>query len=315
MSPVTPASVSVVVCTRNRAGLLDGCLTRLADLEPAPLEILVVDQGDDDAAAQVVLRHSERIGHLRHLPSASRGLSRARNVGIAQAKGEILAFTDDDCLVRSDWVAAVARAFDSHPEIAAVTGGSLPDGCVGADPRIVAAATWHPDFPRLYRSFVDPAVVGGGFNLSFRKEWAERIGRFDADLGPGAKFRGADDTDFIHRILHAGGSILYDPGVVVAHLPWRNGAIQSEVEWEYGHGIAVWALKRLRMRDFFPARVALGVFATQARRVAGGILRRDAGALRTGWSYVCGMCRGAASWLLTPANQAAADPSGEARGV
>ena len=298
MSPVTPTSVSVVVCTRNRAGLLDGCLARLATLDPPPLEILVVDQGDDDAAAQVVLRRRERLANLRHLPSSSRGLSRARNVGIAQARGEILAFTDDDCLVRSDWVASVARAFDRHPEIAAVTGGSLPDGVEDADPRILAAATWHPEAPRLYRDFVDPAVVGGGFNLSFRKEWAERIGRFDADLGPGARFRGADDTDFIHRILHAGGSILYDPAVVVAHLPWRSGAIQSAVEWEYGHGIAVWALKRLRVRDFFPARVALGVFATQARRVAGGIVRGDGGALRTGWSYVSGMCRGAASWLL-----------------
>lgn len=315
MSAITSASISVVVCTRNRAGLLDGCLARLAKLDPAPLEILVIDQGDDAAAAQVVLRHRERMAHLRHVPSASRGLSRARNVGIARAQGEILAFTDDDCLVRSDWVAAVARAFAQHPGIAVVTGGSLPEDTDGADARIVAAATWHPDAPRLYRSFVDPAVVGGGFNLSFRKEWAERVGRFDADLGPGARFRGADDTDFIHRILHAGGSILYDPAVVVAHLPWRSGAIQSAVEWEYGHGIAVWALKRLRRRDFFPARVALGVFATQARRVAGGILRRDPGALRTGWSYVCGMCRGAASWLLAAADPGAGGPSEEARGV
>jgi glycosyltransferase involved in cell wall biosynthesis len=313
VSGITAASVSVVVCTRNRASLLDGCLARLATLDPAPREILVVDQGDDDAAAQVVLRHRERLANLRHLPSSSRGLSRARNVGIAHARGEILAFTDDDCLVRSDWVASLARAFAQHPEVAAVTGGSLPEDADGADPRIVAAATWHPAAPRLYRSFVDPAVVGGGFNLSFRKDWAERIGRFDADLGPGARFRGADDTDFIHRILHAGGSILYDPGVVVAHLPWRSGAIQSAVEWEYGHGIAVWALKRLRQRDFFPARVALGVFATQARRAVGGVLRHDGSASRTGWSYVRGMCRGAASWLLAPS--APADPSTEAPGV
>jgi len=296
---VTSAQVSVVVCTRNRPDLLDRCLGRLASLDPAPLEVLVVDQSDGEASAGVTCRQKERMPHLRRIPTPTRGLSRARNLGIREAQGDILAFTDDDCLVRKDWVGAVARAFSEFPEIAALTGGSLPERDNSADPRILAAAIWHPAESRMYRSFVDPAVIGGGFNLSFRKSWGERVGLFDPDLGPGGRFRGADDTDFLHRILHAGGTIRYEPDVVVAHLPWRSAEIQSEVEWEYGHGIAVWALKRLGRGDLFPARVAMGVFLVQGRRALGGLLRRDGAARRTGWSYLSGMGRGTASWLIS----------------
>jgi GT2 family glycosyltransferase len=256
-----------------------------------------VDQSDGEESARVVERFRGRIPGLRRLPTATRGLSRARNEAIRAAAFDILAFTDDDCAARPGWIGAVASAFAAAPAPAAVTGGSLPETTEGLEARRVAATTWHRPERRDFRGPIDPAVVGGGFNLSFRRVWAERVGLFDPDLGPGGRFRGADDTDFIHRILRAGGIVRYDPAVVVAHLPWRDGADQTRAETEYGHGIAVWALKWLGRGDLFPARVALSVLLGQTRRAVGGFIRRDAEAARTGRAYLAGLGRGTAAWL------------------
>jgi glycosyltransferase involved in cell wall biosynthesis len=308
----SPGQISVVVCTRNRADLLNRCLERLGELHPAALEVLVVDQSDSQLSGLVVRDHESRIPGLRHLPTPTRGLSRARNVGIRETRGEIIAFTDDDCLPRRDWIGAVAEAFARFPEIAALTGGSLPEeDCT--DPRIRAATTWHPKAPWMVRSFVDPGLVGGGFNLSLKKRWIETVGSFDPALGAGGRFRSAEDTDFIHRILCAGGVVRYDPTVVVAHLPWRDGDFQSAVEWEYGYGIAAWALKRLGCGDFFPAGVAARVLLVQARRALGGLLRQDDSAWRTGAAYVSGLGRGFASWVMAPERTVAGDEIGEAK--
>jgi glycosyltransferase involved in cell wall biosynthesis len=294
-------AVSAVICTRNRPALLERCLSSLADLSPAAREVIVVDQSDGDASRSIVERWGNRIRSLTHLPSRSRGLSRARNEGIGAAGGDIVAFTDDDCLARGDWIGQVARAFRENPAVAAVTGGTLPDSRLPAaeiHPRILAAITWHPEEPRLFRGKIDPSLAGGGLNLSLRKSWIARIGGFDPDLGPGARFRGADDTDFLYRLLCSGGAILYDPEVVVTHLPWREEVSQSEVEFEYGHGIAAWALKWAGRRDLFPAWTAVKVLGSQGRRMARGILARDPVAVRTGRAYLAGLGRGTVAWML-----------------
>jgi len=296
--PLTAGSVTVVVCTRNRPDLLGRCLARLGDLAPQPLEILVVDQSDGSESGEVVRRHQPQIPGLKWIPTSSRGLSRARNLAVRESRGEVLAFTDDDCLARRDWVGALARAFSGEEELAAVTGGSLPEPSDCADPRILAATTWHSAEPRVYTRPVDPSTVGGGFNLSVRKSWLDRIGPFDPELGAGGRYRSAEDTDLIHRLLLRGGKIRYDPEVIVAHLPWRDGVTQSAVEWEYGYGIAVWALKRAARGDFFPARVAFGVLLVQGKTALLGALRRDASAWRTGCAYLSGLGRGFASWLI-----------------
>jgi GT2 family glycosyltransferase len=294
----TPEQVSVIVCTRNRPDLLERCLGRLAELAPAPLEIVVIDQSDGNESGEVMKRFQARLPHLRGVATPTRGLSRARNLAIRESRGEILAFTDDDCLARRDWVGAIVRAFSTAAAPAAVTGPTLPEQDSAVDPRILAAATWCPPEARLYSRPVDPSLVGGGFNFSVRRDIVDRIGDFDPELGAGGRYRSAEDTDYVHRMLAEGASIQYDPSVVVSHLVWRNGDTQSAVEWEYGYGIAVWALKRATRRDFFPLGIASRVLVAQSRTAVSGIIRRDATAWRTGRAYLAGLGRGLASWLL-----------------
>jgi GT2 family glycosyltransferase len=313
--PAVEGEVSAVVCTRNRPALLERCLSSLIHLSPAPGEVIVVDQSEGSESRRVVEGYAGRIGNLRHLPTSSRGLSRARNEGISAARGEIIAFTDDDCLARTDWIGQAAGALREHPEAAVITGGTLPDPRIGTDeiaPRILAAITWHPEEKRLFQGKIDPSLAGGGLNFAVRRSWIRRVGGFDPDLGPGGRFRGADDTDFLYRILRSGGAILYHPDVVVSHLPWREEENQSAVEYEYGHGIAAWALKWAGKGDLFPAWTAVKVLLGQARRAVGGAVRGDRVAARTGGAYLSGLGKGAMAWILARGGAAPGTPGAEA---
>jgi GT2 family glycosyltransferase len=306
-------SISVIVCTRNRPALLARCLERIARLDPRPEETIVVDQSDAEAGRGVTERFLRSIPGLRYHPSASRGASRARNAGLRLVRGDVVAFTDDDCLVRSDWAGALARIFAERADLAGVTGGSVVGEEDASDARVRAACTWHPASPRTFRGVCDPARVGASFNMAFRKEWIERVGGFEPDLGPGAKYRGAEDADFLHRVLRSGGVIRYDPDVVVSHLPWRSGQDQSAVEFDYGYGLAAWALVRMTRGDFHPARIAASAFLAQSRRAASGWLRRDARARATGASYCAGFLHGAIGWIRSPRGGNGIGPGEEVR--
>src|SRR5207247_9631501 len=112
---------------RSRPRWFACCLAGFLRLWPPAQELIIVDHSDGDESSRVVARYQGRIPRLRHVPTLSRGLSRARNEAIRAAGSDVVAFTDDDCIVRADWIGAVAAAFDEKPALAAVTGGYLPE--------------------------------------------------------------------------------------------------------------------------------------------------------------------------------------------
>ncbi|MBC8135425.1 MAG: glycosyltransferase family 2 protein, partial [Fibrella sp.] len=117
--------VSVLICTRNRADELVHALRSVLSNRHTAFEVVVIDQSDDHATRDVVRScHAEADGRvsLRHVPTDTRGLSLARNLAIAQARGEIIAFTDDDCTVGEDWVENIATLFTDDPDLYMVYG-------------------------------------------------------------------------------------------------------------------------------------------------------------------------------------------------
>src|ERR1700716_149612 len=104
-------TVSVVVCTRNRPIDLGRCLAGLAESSPPPLEVIVVDQSDSPGRGT-----DPPIDGYRHHVASERGLSLARNAGIALSVGDVVAFLDDDCTVEPGWAGEIATLFERHPE-------------------------------------------------------------------------------------------------------------------------------------------------------------------------------------------------------
>jgi len=118
MTHMLPA-ISVVIPTYNRAPVLRLCLDALAAQDYAgPWQVIVVDDGSTDETPDVM---SAFPGFV-YLQQENRGPAAARNRGIQEAKGEIVAFTDDDCLAPADWLSRLTDGYDRYPQVAGVGG-------------------------------------------------------------------------------------------------------------------------------------------------------------------------------------------------
>ena len=115
-------TVSVVICTRNRPELLKKCLASLRDLSPQPDDIVVVD---NDPSSGVTPAVTALFPEVRYAPESRAGLSAARNTGVRNTTGRLIAFTDDDVTVHPRWIGAIRRVFNNS-DLAASTGLILP---------------------------------------------------------------------------------------------------------------------------------------------------------------------------------------------
>jgi glycosyltransferase involved in cell wall biosynthesis len=211
--------ISVILCTVDRGHRLNACFDALAEsaaVSSAPLELIVVDNGSVDDTRAVVARWSQASKlPIRYLLEHRRGLSRARNAGIAAARYPILAFTDDDCLVASGWVGAIATGFqDAGVD---VLGGRV---------------TLHnpSDRPVGIRPSESPATIDDlngvwhliGCNMAMRRSVFTTLGRFDERLGAGSAAQSAEDVDMFYRCLQRGMTVRFSPDMHVRHAHGRR---------------------------------------------------------------------------------------------
>lgn len=196
--PTTPL-ISVIVPTRNRAALLARLLGSLRHLRYPGWELLVVDDGSTDGTAAVVEQGRATGLPVRYRRQAWGGMGSARNQALALARGEIVAFTDDDCTVNPGWLEAIAEAFEQHPEALGVQG------------RTVTVRERMTPFTRQ----VEQLEGGQPYrtcNIAYRTDTLRALGGFDPRL-----IRG-EDVVMGARVLER-GPIAFAPDAVVCHPP------------------------------------------------------------------------------------------------
>jgi glucosyl-dolichyl phosphate glucuronosyltransferase len=218
--------VSIVIPTYNRVRLLHGLLDNLERLvipENTDLEIIVVDNNSTDSTRDVVeeIRRKSRRA-VRYILEKERGSSHARNGGIREAKGEIIAFLDDDETANADWLCEIMEAFGRF-KCQGVAGKlipkwteSPPEWYTTEGPyRIVGATSGHNRGDKYLEYTVDTLLPGTG-NLAVRKECFEKHGLFRTDLGPrGEDYSLGEDKEFCIRLIQAGEKLIYAPNAVV----------------------------------------------------------------------------------------------------
>ena len=122
--------MSVIMSTYNRGALLEDAIRSMLAQHAAitpPFELIVVDNNSTDNTREIVLDRFARVDpRVQYLFESQQGLSYARNAGIRAARAPLVAFIDDDVRAQPDWVAAIARAFDEHPDADVVGGRVLP---------------------------------------------------------------------------------------------------------------------------------------------------------------------------------------------
>lgn len=240
--------LSVIVCTRDRPEDLRRCLASLLPTLPPGSELLVVDNAPATGAARRVV---EGFPAVCRVPEPRPGLSAARNAGFAAARGEILAFTDDDVEVHPLWARRIVTAF-ADPAVACATGLVLPAALeseaqlvfelgLGGLGRGFLPRRFGPDWFRSFRGDCPPVWdLGAGANMAIRRSAIERVGPFDERLGAGASGC-SEDSELWYRLLAAGFSCRYAPEAVVFHhhrSDWASLRAQAH-EYMRGHVAAL----------------------------------------------------------------------------
>ncbi|MGE5444137.1 MAG: glycosyltransferase family 2 protein, partial [Ignavibacteriales bacterium] len=242
--------ISLIICTRDRAQLLKTCLQSLSQSSIEFHEVIVVDQSSNIAANTPIIEELlPIIRNLRHMPTETRGLSKARNLGIKASTGEIIAFTDDDCIVTRNWAEAVIQEFKRDKDTRAVY-GKVPPAFVGNQTRKMLAIRLK-DNRQEYKKLVNPWEFQSGNNMALRREVFTEIGYFDELLGPGAELRNCDDADMAYRILRSGLKVVYTPEVIIYHRLWREDLEALRVEKDYNVGAGALLIKHLRYGDMY----------------------------------------------------------------
>ncbi len=215
--------VSVVICTRNRTDEIRKCLTSLMRQSQPPHEIIVVDNAPQSNATHDILGQFPRV---RYVMEPRPGLDWARNAGVRNSRGDIIAFTDDDVTVHEDWIARISESFQD-PKVTAVTGLVLPEQ-LRTFSQVYFERYWplgkgfitrrfSPAFLAGIRHGVAPVwEIGAGANMAFRQQVFIKFGEFDERLDVGAAGC-SGDSEFWYRILAGGGYCLYNPAAVVFH--------------------------------------------------------------------------------------------------
>jgi GT2 family glycosyltransferase len=255
--------VTVVVCTRDRGEALRDCLERLAALTHPHLEVVVVDNApSDDTAARVVADLAARDPRFRRVVEPRPGLSCARNRGLAEARGTVLAYTDDDVAVDPGWVQGLLRGFARGADVGCVTGLVATAGIdtpeeAYFDARAVSWSTrCEPELYDLGAHARDDAlypysagIFGTGANVAFDTAVLRALGGFDEALGAGSATRGGEDLDVFVRVLRAGRALAYEPAAVVWHSHRADPAALLRQLYGYGTGLTAYLTKCLLQRD------------------------------------------------------------------
>ncbi|MGE5496445.1 MAG: glycosyltransferase [Syntrophothermus sp.] len=228
--------VSVIICTRERAQLLERCLRSLKELDYSDYEIIVVDNCSNDPEVKTIAERYSAVYRREDRP----GLDNARNAGIKAASFDIVAFIDDDASAGKGWLRGIARSF-MDPEIMAVTGLVVPQsletmaqiqferfGGMGKGFQPFTISRISQNQKELFFS----SGWGVGANMAFRKEIFSAIGEFNPALDAGTPAAGGSDIEFFFRVVHNGYRLRYEPSAMVKHLH-RNDMQSLKNERKY----------------------------------------------------------------------------------
>ena len=215
--------VSVVVCAYNAERTMEPCLVSLERLNYPNYEVIVVNDGSTDRTLAI----SESFDYCRIISQENKGLSIARNVGAEAATGEIVAYTDSDCVADPDWLNYLVGTMETKG-LAACGGPNFSPTETSLVPEAVAVSPGAPCHVLLDDEIAEHIA---GCNMAFRRAVLLGIGGFDPI------FRAAgDDVDICWRLQDAGYAIGYSPAGFVWH--FRRNTVQAYIGQQKGYGKA-----------------------------------------------------------------------------
>ena len=247
MSSSYNSLISVVIPSIDRGPAIVQTVESVLANDYPNFEVVVGDQSED-ARTRESLAPYIADGRVRYLSNPRQGVALNRNLGARHARGEILAYTDDDCTVPPDWLRVIAAAFQADERIGMVFGNILAGP---HDPHrgFVQAYVRETSFTAT-KATQKHLVEGIGACMAIRRGVWEAVGGFDLALGAGARFRAAEDTDLSLRVLLAGFHVHETPGINVVHHGFRTWEQRPAMFRNYLYGLGAMTGKHLRLGNW-----------------------------------------------------------------
>jgi len=195
------------------------------------IEVIVVDQSSDHSTQNALA--TVRDARLRYIPTNTVGLAISRNIAVRGARADTVVFTDDDCVCDREWLASIQAEYAAEPAAIGVFGRVVPYGKKGeggwdclneSDGLFCPAINESTRRIVLDRPAIPHLTVGGGNNMSFRKEAFRKVGLFIESLGAGSAMGTGEDTEFTYRLLWHRCKLVYSPVPLVEHDNWLDRA-------------------------------------------------------------------------------------------
>ena len=262
--------ISAIICTHNREQYLGAAIDSLlaqsmGQYGANSYEIVVVDNASTDGTADIV---KSRIGEIPDRPTvqyiyeSTLGLSAARNTGATAAKGEILAYLDDDAEASEHWLASLLPVFEQNDKVA-IAGGKVtliwppnaqPPTWLSDD---LASGLGAYDLGEQLVYIQQPSLTPRGLNYALRKSFLQEVGGFDLKLGRvGKNLLSNEEQQMTRFALDRGWQVAYVPSALAAHnvaparmkpawflsRSWWQGISESYRE-QVGGNVGFWQLR------------------------------------------------------------------------
>jgi GT2 family glycosyltransferase len=265
--------VSVIVSTHNRTRQLALCLPALLAQHYPRYEVIIVDNAPNNSeTADLIQQNYGDISHLRYVREDIPGLSNGQNRGIAVARGEILAFTDDDVIVDTYWLLQLAKAFSIADDVTCVTGLVLPKELE------TPAQFWFEEYGGFGKGFhrciydmkrnrpAEPLFpytagrFGAGASMAFRQAFLRSVGGFDPALQAGM------DIAAFFQVVRRGKKLVYEPAAIAHHIHRRSyPELQRQIR-SYGVALTAYLTKNILDTPLLSfellAKIPYGLFFT-----------------------------------------------------
>lgn len=249
--------VSVIICTYNQANYIRTAISSVLSSTYGNFEILIIDQSTNELTKEIGQSYARQDERVRYFHMSAKAKCRGLNYGIKMSEGEIIAITDSDCQVFSDWLEKIIFVFNHYPDVDIVYGSLIPE--INSEKKWFVPGVRLGD--RIFSGSRSKIFENGmGANMSIRKRLFEKIGYFDELFGPGSFFSGGDEWDFSYRALKRGFKVAHASSVKVKHLGKRDILQWKKLLKGYRVADAAVFFKHIRCFDLNAVYVLMGLY-------------------------------------------------------
>ena len=249
--------VSALICTKDRSDMLPRAVESVLNASPLIEEVIVIDQSTDDRSERSIDKYKKDT-RLKYVKDNRVGKGLALNTGLKLARGDVVAITDDDCVVPHFWPLHLITPFVDHQKVT-VTFGNVKaaeyDTTRGFVPIFDITEDKHIKHP--WQMIAQPGI---GANMAVRKQEFLSFGGFDPELGPGGEFKACIDYDVALRALLFGYELYKAKDSVLIHYGFRNWSASQKLVRNAYYGTGAAYIKPIRCRKLNALPTYLGEF-------------------------------------------------------